>query len=313
LPVVTIFKGAKSLVSKYDPARLSGDDTGLRELARAVNVIIEPRYRVSRRWGATESASGNCHSLFTVGSWGLIVKDDYLNLIRPGLGMTQLRAVTIDDHMSYVNFRGKIYYTNGVENGYVENDSDHAWSVDTPGRHETDAGRVYSSTVPLGHLLETFNGRLLIAQDNIVWVGKRGFAGLYRPLNILRFSNKIKLLQSVQNGFFVGDESGIYWIGGTKPKEFVMTKVADYAPKTGATMKIPGDYLAINPGYEGLNGTGLIPIFDTVEGACIGGPGGFFRNLIQDKIETQKYPWPFQAQRGAAGLINQYLVITNEV
>jgi len=311
---VTIAKGSSGLTTRSDPVRVDEYDPrkvdqGIRPLVRCLNVAIDATGRIERRKGYSLSSSGSFRDLFSAGNTALCVKDDELCLLGPALTTTALRSVTPGARMSYAAARGRVFYSNGFENGYVRHGMNFSWEPEPHDERDVEEDTVFAGSVPLGHLLEWFNGRMLIGQEEVVWYSERFYPGLY-PLSRrhLHLTSRVRMIQRVSGGVWISDEGGIYWLGGMDPASWDQDQKADYPAIEGAVVKVPGS----RTGIEALYGRGLVPLFMTERGVCLAGPDGFFKNLTEERIEHDKTPWPFRAVAGSAALIGDQAVFTLE-
>lgn len=306
-PWITLFAGTSGLNTKSDPVRIGFDgDTGVRALARAVNVLTENDGRLSRRKGSTRVSTGNYRSAWNDGGVPLCVKDNYLCLIQDDLSIKQLRAVTTGARMSYCWYWDRIYYSNGYEQGYVSGGEDHDWDPETWPGPDTDR---QLTGPPMGHLLTELNGRIYIAAENAVYCSERGYPGVFWLEGRYHlYPSRIKFLKACTDGVWVGDGHGIYWIEGVDPEEQTERRVADYPVIEGTDLYVHSDEL----GYEGLIGSGLAIKVLTTKGIATLGRAGFYHNETLHTIEHDKAPRPFTGQYGAAAIINGCYVATIE-
>lgn len=280
---ITIFTGTTGINNKVDPSRLSFDPkTGIVDLAAAVNIDIDDTGRPSRRPGYTATVRTEAwKNLFGCGSYAVGTKGNALCVIEANMDHTAIRNVNASAKMSYVRDsdgdQDIVYYTNGHENGKIINKISYSWTVGTL----TSETKEFASA-PTGHLLEKRN-RMFIAQDNILWYSEPNSCNLYRlGTNHFRFMSKIKMVQAVTGGLWVSDSDDIYFLGGEIfPQNMEMPlqeKMADYPVSRGTGVKIPGSKI----GVEGLSG--IVVMFTTDKGVCIGTKDGQLINATERKI-----------------------------
>jgi hypothetical protein len=100
---------------------------------------------------------------------------------------------------------------------------------------------------PSGQQVRYHNGRLYIAQDNILWYSEKY---MYQHFNLsenyIEFPTRIRELMPMESGIWVGSDK-LYFLSGTDPKQFtrVTKDVAGVVEGTGT--KVPGIY-SIQPG-----------------------------------------------------------------
>lgn len=286
-----IFKGTTGINNKIDPVRLKYNwKTGVQELKLGVNIDVDDTGRPSRRDGHLITAlTGAYHSLFCDGGECLGVTGTALKVIHADYTATGIRNVTVGVRMDYCQVGDRIYYLNGFEKGYVENSTNYTWAV---GSYVGPTTTKKFSSPPIGHLLTLYNGRMYIAQDDVVWYSEPFAYGAYNMAqNFIPFSSRTKFLRAVNDGIYVGDEKDIYFHKGKIPKEFEQTKVANYPAIEGTAEKVPGS--RIGKLDMEVNFPGEVIMLTTKEGICIAGHGGQFINLSERRLD---YP---SAQFGA--------------
>lgn len=283
---LTIFKGTLGLNTKLDPVRLKFDpEAGISELSACVNCKVDDTGRPFLREGFTATDRTEAwHSLFSCNSYGLGVSGNALAVLESDLSRTNIRNVTINARMSYVRdtdgMQDVIYYCNGYENGRVINKVSYTWPVSEYVGPET---RKTFYAAPIGHLLEVRNLRMFIAEDKILWYSEPGAYSSYRlASNYFGFSSRLKMLQAVSKGLWVSDSEGIYFLGGEIiPSQLKMpqqVKMAEYSAIEGTAVKIPASRI----GIKGLSG--IVVVFTTEEGICVGSGDGQLINLTEHKL-----------------------------
>jgi hypothetical protein len=278
---INIFTGSSGLNIKIDPARLPYDpETGVQDLAVAVNVDHDYTGRVSRRKGFAATARTEViHSLWCDGGPCLFVTGDALCLLNPDYTYKLLRNVTENAKMRYVQVDDIAYYTNGIEMGYVQNGASAGWSAAAaPYGPDPTTRTLYSP--PVGSHLEVYNGHMFIAQGNIVWFSEP-FA--YNHFDLVRsylpFGGEVRMFKSVEGGIWISTHHHTYFLEGSLPKEFRRRIAATYPAIEDTVVQVDASKLG-NGEFQGL---GLL--WTTREGICLGLSDGTFMNLTQRKID----------------------------
>jgi hypothetical protein len=297
---IPIFRGAIGINNVVDPTRLLFDpDTGIQELAAALNVDLDDTGRPSRRKGFEAGLSQAAHSLFSWGGdYALFVTRTSLCVLEHDFSWTAIATVTEGARARYAEATSQVYYTNGHEKGIVKNRANHEW-VDSDYVGPTTYRNF--SDPPLGHLLEIWNGTMLIAADNVIWHSEPfAYSRFRKATNYIPFSSRITLVRGVEGGIFVSDGQGQYFLSGGDVKALGFSKKADYPAIEGTEAQIElGDI-----GDGSITGRGWI--WATTEGICIGGPEGYFKNVTYGKLT---YP---TAIRGAGTVIGGRYICTLE-
>lgn len=122
--------GMNNVLPDYELPRNDKDiQTALRN---AVNVDVLDSGRVRRRSGITQRISGDTHSLFASGNTAYAAINDYLCNIATDYTSTQLKAVSPNRRISYVDTGEAVYYANGLEKGRLINGAWYRWGVEAP-------------------------------------------------------------------------------------------------------------------------------------------------------------------------------------
>lgn len=284
---IKIFQGSSGIDTKLDPSRLRFDsNTGISDLAACVNCDIDDSGRVARRDGMTTTirTEANWKNLFGCGAYALGTKGDALCVIEPNLEYTAIRNVAAGARMSYTRdtngIKDVIYYSNGYQNGKIIDKISHTWTV---GEYVGATTLKEFSAAPVGHLLEIRNGRMFIAKDNFIWYSEAGTYARFRlSSNYFGFPSRLRMVIAVAGGLWISDEENIYWLGGEVTpalKEMpIQIKKAYYPVIEGTAVKVLGSRVG-----EGLEG--IVAVFVTAKGICIGSSDGQLMNLTERKID----------------------------
>ncbi len=284
---VLIFRGSSGINTKLDPARLRFNaESGISELAAAVNVTIDDSGRIIRRDGSTATARTEAwKNLFSCGSYALGTKENALCTLEADMSYKAIRNIASSAKMSYVRTsdgkQGVVFYCNGSQNGLVKNKTSYSWPLITPVGVKTTK-QFYPA--PIGHLLAIRNGRMFIAVDNILYYSEPNTYHAYRlATNYFGFQSRLKMVESVTGGLWVSDSEAIYFYrGDIFPARLEMplqNQVAPYPIKEGTAVKVPASRI----GIEGLKD--IVVVFTTNEGICVGSSDGQLINLTERKID----------------------------
>jgi len=285
---LNVFKGSLGINTKVDPTRIKyNPETGIQELAAGVNINIDSTGRISRRKGYTLKLAKASHSLFSCGSYCLFVSGDALCVLEADYSWTAIRTVTEGARVSYVKIVNDTYYCNGYEKGIVRDKLSYDWVASSYVGPTTT--KTFSDP-PIGHLIELYNGVMLVAKEDVLWYSEP-FAYSWFDLarNYMQFSDRLVMVKAVPDGVFVSTEQETFSCLGKTVKEFQLRKVADYPAIEGTVATVNASRIG-----EG-NIAGLAAMWASKEGICFGGPDGYFRNFTERKLT---YP----AARYGAGL-----------
>jgi len=274
---LNLFRGSTGINNKIDPVRLGYDsEKGMQALASAVNVNVDETGRISRRKGFTSKLVKASHSLFSCGNYALFVSGNALCVLHPDYTWAAIRNVAVDARMSYVQVGDDTYYANGNEVGIVRDKLSYSWTAsDYVGPTTTKT----FSDPPVGHLLELYNGLMLIAQDDVLWYSEPfAYSWFNLASGYIQFSDRITMVKAVTGAVFVSTEKGIFVYKGKNLKEAEQEKVANYPAIEGTEVTV----VASKIGDGSMSG--LAAIWATTKGLCFGGPGGQFKNFTNRKL-----------------------------
>jgi hypothetical protein len=293
VPLLTTTTG---LNNALDPVRIEYDlKTGVTELSQAINVDIDNSGRVNRRLGRTIKNVLPARCGFASGEVCLFVSGATLRIMRPDYATAVLRTdLTVGARMRYRLIAGRIYYTNGVQKGYVFKEQNYTWGKGdfiSPGNPNT----VFSNP-PTGHIVSWFAGRALIARENAIFASEPSFYGVFDLHGGARLvPDHITMLQPTAQGLWVGTTTQVMFYRGTKWEELRREPKASYGVLEGSDAECPG---------EKLGAPDKAILFTTARGICVGSESGEFVNLTDKKLI-------FPAGRYASGTIagDRYLVL----
>lgn len=301
---VMIFRGAMGLNTRNDPARLRMDtETGLCELAEAVNVDVDNSYRINRRPGMQATAcTSPVHSLFSVMGTTLCVSESSLCRVESDFTLATIRSgLTPGARMRYVQVGNQVYYANGHENGIYDLDSqtNSAWVAGDYYGPRTN--RTFSDP-PVGHLLEYFNGHIFIGDGQALWHTEPfSYDRVDFSQNFSWFPARLTMARAIPDGLIVSTTQELYVLSGAGPQDFQKYRLATYPTIEGTDVVC--DTEDMDPDISSsLRGQGVI--FATTKGICLAGSGGAFYNLTKKRID-----YPAQSRGTAYIYRGKYVVI----
>lgn len=113
---------------------VSADGFGLGDLEVALNVDIDDELAILRRKGfSCPILSGPLHSLWSNGTACFVVSGSDLLQVLPDVSTTIVRTgLTPDLPMSYAALGARVYYSNGLETGVIDDGSSRSWGLPVP-------------------------------------------------------------------------------------------------------------------------------------------------------------------------------------
>ena len=279
-----IFKGSSGLNTKTDPHRVFLDpETGISDLAVAVNVDHDRTGRVSRRKGYSfTSIDDPVHSLWCENGPCLFVTGTTLCELHSDYTLTILATVTADARVRYFQLGQRAYWSNGFEKGYIEAGANHDW---VRGDYVGPTTTRNLSDPPLGHLIAYGHGRAWIAQETVCWYSEPYDIGAFDlARNFFPFLTRITMVHPVDDGVYFSDRRATYFSEGTDPKVMKLVPIANYPVIEGTDTPLDmgkfGD--GSFPGLARAQSPGVI--WTSPQGVCVGAYNGMHINLTWNKV-----------------------------
>ena len=280
LHLFPLFSKTEGLADKIDPMRV--EETGL---VTAENVVIDISGGIKRRQGATLLHSGNCHSLFSAGDFGYCVINGVLTLIEEDYSLWNIGTVG-DVRLNYVyTFDGLydvVYFVGETINGKIVNrNSLLPWTTsDYVGIASTEAqSKEYLSSPPLGELIEVYNGRMFIVDDNVLYYSSVFDFSRFEMTAQIVFEDSITMLVSLSTGLYVGTTNNVYFLHGEDPLSMVLIPVYHAGAISGTAVRVSA--------YEIIdNAISDVIVFSVSgESICIGNEQGRVLSLTNTFVE----------------------------
>lgn len=234
--ILPVYRSSAGLIDKLDALRPAyNPETGVLNVTQADNVIFDASGAVVRRAGQTLLIAGNFHSGFSCGAWGLCVKDGVLNVVNSDLSLT---AVT-----PTVSIRGKkvcyakviddaqetVLFTDGLICGRIRNKVSTAWTVQPYAGIQSFKAQtqVFLPTIPLGHLMCIYNGRLYMAVDEKIYVSEFQAYSWFDDKLTFSMDSRVTMLRPALAGLYVGTLKNAVFFAGASLRSFARIPILD--------------------------------------------------------------------------------------
>lgn len=131
---------------------------------------------------------------------------------------------------------------------------------------------------PKGHLLASFNGRILIAQGEYLW-----YTDPFAPEQVdyrkgyIPLGEEATIIAPVTSGVFVATQSRTLFLSGDSPEKFIFTEVAPYGAPLGDVVYVDGSFVT----KDGIPKT--VAGWLSKTGFCAGADDGTLTNLTQTR------------------------------
>lgn len=260
---------------RADPIRVGGGK-GKMPFVEAVNVDIDDSGMVTLKPGYVLSLPGNFRDLWSNGSVCLFNDRGTLKSLSLDLRSftTIISGLDPTAPISYVPVNDDVYLTNNSIIGYVR---DSVFNPLTLG--DTRPAQTFKAVLPAGHLLEYFNARLYVARDNLIIFSDPATCQYYdKRHNFYWLDGRISMMKAVSDGIFMSDSKATYFVDASS----VRTQVADYPANDNSVVAVDAE----NVGLDKLSG--MVLIWSSPQGICLGAKGGQFINLTREKIQLYR-------------------------
>jgi hypothetical protein len=220
---IKVYNKTAGLVTDRDPFAFDYNPD-FSPIAECSNIDVTDNGKIRLRGGRSElvvNSKGVAHSGHPTSIGIVFVEGNALSVLAHDGTITRLRVVTEGYEMSCVEQGPKIWYSNTVENGFIEAGVAYNW-VNPAGSKVSPprTTKVYGPP-PAGYLISKFKGHVLVAYDNFVFICEPwdGF-NCNRSEMYLPFGSRLRMLREVEGGLWVGTEHEIFFCAGTEIQNF---------------------------------------------------------------------------------------------
>ena len=257
------------------------------EFAEAVNVSIDERGLTSLRPGSVEEQVGSFHSLFCKGGDCLVVKengsDASIYKILTDYSLSSVATgLTSGLRMAWDQVGEDIFYSNGVDKGYIRLGVRYAWPVHEYNGPEADMQ--FATSIPsVSHIAFLDGGRILISVGNAIFQNHLPYQyGLFSPGkgNVASFANDVTMIAAASGGFFASDGVSTWFFRKTEDWYQYRQELAE--PAGALEWSLAHDKVQLS--RIGLDLAGFGRVWASAKGICVGTDDGQCLNLTKDKV-----------------------------
>jgi len=282
--VLTQFSGLKNTVA---PSRLA-----LNEQAIARNLDIDDAFQPRRRRGYTRVATGDFHSLTTVGERTFAVRDGSLVRITTGYDCVVLQPDVGPARVAFVDIAGTTYFSSKLASGKIlPDDTIRAWGMPASAREWHSPvvnptatlpdlnGRLLSPP-PLAEHLVAYNGRIWLADGSVVWMTELYlYDYVDRTRGFVQFESEVTGLLAVADGVYVGTADAVWFLTGALGT-LQRTRMTPRGMVKHTAVDVPAEMLALDTPTYGRAG-----MFVSPSGICVGLASGVCYSLTHGTVE----------------------------
>ncbi len=236
----------------------------------AENVFLDNSMHIqSRTDGQTIRVSGNIHSAWSDETIFLyILADTLYSLDKYYTSTALLSGLTYGLRMSYASFNDRIYFSNGINIGYIKGGI--AYSLSTPAIE-------FKLPLPAGKHIAHYRTRLYSTAGKVLYISDP-LSDCYDVRSGFRyFKDDIVMVRPVENGIYIADTK-TWFLKGLVPEEFSRELIDDGSVIPYTDVNADGNY--IGDGGKG----GVLAIWTAVDGICIGDGDGNVTNITKKKF-----------------------------
>jgi len=168
---------------------------------------------------------------------------------------------------------------------------------------------------PAGHLLCYYRGCVFVAVEDVIYRSEPFAYSLFDLRKYMQMDGVVTMMEgyednerspetnAVRSGIFIGTEKQCGTLIGSNADDFQYVQKTDYGAVRGAVAHVEGSVFG-----DGSTNAGLLPMFVTTNGICIGMPDMTIKNLTRSK-------YGFSAAGQGAAFFNagpnRFVAVTN--
>jgi hypothetical protein len=165
-----------------------------------------------------------------------------------------------------------------------------------------------AETMPAGQIIEVFNGRLLVAQDNLLWFSLPGMYGLTKTTEnyLPPFNSRITMVAATSDGVYISADK-TYFISDFDSQWPILSTAHPAAAVEGTRTEVPAQWVR---GADATIPTGdTLPYWFSSAGAMVGLPGGRVLPLTEASVAVRAYgrgASQFRMEDGVAAVVTAF-------
>lgn len=281
-----LFQGLSGINNKIDPSRLPyNPKKGIGELEEAVNCDIDDSMMITRRFGQVEISASSFLTVFCdKGDCFAVMErtdDAAIMLVGADLSFTGIRSsLTKGERPGFCQVGSKTYYSSRYQNGVIENGVSGPWPGSAHFGIETT--RVFYDA-PLGQHIAYFDGHMLIAQGNVIWISERYEPGKFRmKKNFFQMGTDVRMIKPVLNGLWVSDSEKTGFVPSGQGQQLAnspfLKKSSFPAHEWSENIEL------VDLGKTVIQVPGMSAVWSSDEGLCVGTEDGQLIVTTEDKL-----------------------------
>lgn len=173
-----------------------------------------------------------------------------------------------------VLYRASVVPINTSAVSYIRDTTELALPLDTQ----------FFSPPPAGHLLGYYRGRTFVAVNDTLFYSEPAAYELFDLRRFITLDSRITMFAPIEDrdnpGVYVATDRSTGWISGTDADSFKYVPGANYGVIPGTMAMVDGAMYT-----DHSTGARMLPMWLSVEGLCVGLPGGLAMNLTRSKYK----------------------------
>ncbi len=275
---LVVFNRTKGIHSTVDPRQHSYSATaGFEFLELLINMDVTDGGGLQTREGySIADASSAYDSLFYWDAVLYCVAGGSLYSIGRAGAKTGIRSGLVEAKVRYCGVGDYIFYSNGVQNGYLYQGVSYPWAPeDYVG---PDTVREIQAVPPCRHL-GLFRGRIYYSIKNVLYYTEAfHYTGTNLTSDYIPFQDDIVMVLPLDGILIVATDKEVIFLQGENPNEFALRTVL-----SGRVIEDTG-VVAVSPVVAGVTLAGRTGIFTTQDGIYSVTEGGEMQDITGSRL-----------------------------
>ena len=141
---------------------------------------------------------------------------------------------------------------------------------------------MFAYAAPTGQIVRIYNSVAYVASGNVLYYSDPYHLELFRLAHsFMQFDGYITMVAAVDDGLYIGTETNTYFAQGDRPDKMKLTAVFPYGVMAGTDVLLAKSSLAKEDADEAGSDDGVVAMWLSSRGVCVGAEGGAAKNLSE--------------------------------
>lgn len=137
--------------------------------------------------------------------------------------------------------------------------------------------------MPAGEFVRATAGRIFVATGDTLYYSEPLRPHLHDPRhNFITFQGRIRFIEALVSGLFVGDDRGVWWLPGTDPTQFSLRLASSALPVARSSVLVNGAHFSREITTTDLD----VAVWLSSEGYVLGRPSGDAVSLHPERVRV---------------------------